>query len=146
MFGNEGFINLHLTTRSLLVGESYFHKGDICLVRAIYDDKYSEYNGREEEIFRTKWKPSEAETYASFKIKSNVWLLCVLLKEIVAENRTPYPEITAEEVSAEVELGHRMPCLLGHPLPLYNLMLICLVKNPKERPTFEHLIYPSIRP
>ena len=53
---------------------------------------------------------------------------------------SPFPSSTTHsEVEEQVKAGYRMPKPEGCPDVLYDLMLSTWNKEPKKRPSFEHL-------
>ena len=86
-----------------------------------------------------KWIAPEALDHR-FCTKSDVWSFGVLLCEIITFGRPPYPEMTSgAEVLTKIEQGYRMLRPPGYPEKLYDMMLNCWQKDPKDRPTFTTL-------
>ena len=133
----KGYIHRDLAARNILVGENNICKvADFGLARLIEDN---EYTAREGSKFPIKWTAPEAAFFNRFSIKSDIWSFGILLSELCTKGRIPYPGMGNAEVIAQVERGYRMPCPLGCPEPLYQIMLQCWNKNPESRPTFDYL-------
>ncbi|XP_061089375.1 tyrosine-protein kinase Blk isoform X2 [Conger conger] len=99
----------------------------------------SEYIAQAGAKFPLKWTAPEAINYGTFTIKSDVWSFGVLLTEIIAYGRVPYPGMTNPEVVRNLDRGYRMPCPDSCPPELYSLILWCWRNEAEDRPTFQHL-------
>ncbi|XP_035881481.1 tyrosine-protein kinase Fgr isoform X3 [Phyllostomus discolor] len=131
------YIHRDLRAANILVGERLVCKiADFGLARLIEDD---EYHPRQGAKFPIKWTAPEAALYGRFTIKSDVWSFGILLTELVSKGRVPYPGMNNREVLEQVEHGYHMPCPLGCPASLYEIMLQTWRLDPEERPTFEYL-------
>ena len=87
-----------------------------------------------------KWLPHEAIMKSQISIKSNVWSFGITFWEIVHHCKIlPYPEMSDTGVLEKLHQGYRMPCPLGCPDQLYELMTNCWNKDAICRPTFETL-------
>ena len=89
--------------------------------------------------FPIKWTAPEAALYNRFTIKSDVWSFGILLYEIVTYGRFPYPGMSNAQVLEAIQQGYRMPCPMGCPDQLYEIMTECWREDPESRPTFETL-------
>ncbi|XP_037005329.2 tyrosine-protein kinase Fgr isoform X2 [Artibeus jamaicensis] len=131
------YIHRDLRAANILVGERLVCKiADFGLARLIEDD---EYHPRQGAKFPIKWTAPEAALYGRFTIKSDVWSFGILLTELISKGRVPYPGMNNREVLEQVEHGYHMPCPLGCPASLYEVMLQTWRLDPEERPTFEYL-------
>ena len=109
---------------------------DFRLARLIEEDVYKAEPG---EKFPIKWTAPEALLYYRFTIKSDVWSFGIVLYEIITFGRFPYPGMTNEQVLEALQQGYRMPCPMGCPDKLHDIMLDCWREEAYERPTFETL-------
>ncbi|KAL4629407.1 proto-oncogene tyrosine-protein kinase Yrk-like isoform X1 [Arapaima gigas] len=161
------YIHRDLRAANILVGDNLVCKiADFGLARLIEDNEYTARQGAK---FPIKWTAPEAALYGKFTIKSDVWSFGILLTELITKGRVPYPGTRAHthththtpclclalgtcvtsfpfpsgmnnrEVLEQVERGFRMPCPVGCPASLHELMLQCWRKEPDERHTFEYL-------
>ena len=89
--------------------------------------------------FPIKWTAPEAALYSRFTIKSDVWSFGILLYEIVTYGRFPYPGMSNAQVLENLQQDYRMPCPMGCPDQLYEIMRECWREDPESRPTFETL-------
>ena len=127
-----------LAARNILVGEYLICKvADFGLARIIDEDIYEERTGAK---FPIKWTAPEAVmSNRRFTIKSDVWSFGILLYELITYGRFPYPEMTNAQVIEETRKGYHMPCPMGCPELLYEIMTDCWRYDPASRPTFETL-------
>ncbi|KAF7653826.1 hypothetical protein LDENG_00078040 [Lucifuga dentata] len=131
------YIHRDLRAANILVGDNLVCKiADFGLARLIEDNEYTARQGAK---FPIKWTAPEAALYGRFTIKSDVWSFGILLTELITKGRVPYPGMNNREVLEQVERGYRMPCALGCPASLHELMLQCWRREPDERHTFEYL-------
>ena len=87
-----------------------------------------------------KWTAPEAACSSRFSSKSDVWSFGIVLYEAVTNGQTPYPGMKNQQVlEALVHSRYRMPCPIGCPDRLYDIMLNCWSEEPDSRPTFETL-------
>ncbi|XP_041090078.1 proto-oncogene tyrosine-protein kinase Yrk-like isoform X3 [Polyodon spathula] len=131
------YIHRDLRAANILVGDNLVCKiADFGLARLIEDNEYTARQGAK---FPIKWTAPEAALYGKFTIKSDVWSFGILLIELVTKGRVPYPGMNNREVLEQVERGYRMPCPVGCPASLHELMVQCWRKEAEERHTFEYL-------
>uniref|UniRef100_A0A2K6FWS5 Tyrosine-protein kinase n=1 Tax=Propithecus coquereli TaxID=379532 RepID=A0A2K6FWS5_PROCO len=131
------YIHRDLRAANILVGERLVCKiADFGLARLIEDDEYNPQQGAK---FPIKWTAPEAAIFGRFTIKSDVWSFGILLTELISKGRVPYPGMNNREVLEQVEHGYHMPCPLGCPVSLYEVMEQTWRLDPEERPTFEYL-------
>ncbi|KAK6474598.1 proto-oncogene tyrosine-protein kinase Yrk isoform X1 [Huso huso] len=131
------YIHRDLRAANILVGDNLVCKiADFGLARLIEDNEYTARQGAK---FPIKWTAPEAALYGKFTIKSDVWSFGILLIELVTKGRVPYPGMNNREVLEQVERGYRMPCPMGCPASLHELMVQCWRKDAEERHTFEYL-------
>ena len=70
--------------------------------------------------------------------KSDVWSYGVVLWEIFAFGRAPYPRMGQKEVVDAVLKGYRMECPEACPKEVYDLIImVCWEIDPVKRPTFK---------
>ena len=116
-----------LAARNILVGEHL-----IC--------KIADFGlGRFFTKFPIKWTAPEAAMYSRFTIKSDVWSFGILLYELITYGRSPYPGMNNAQVLGALTNGYRMPCPMGCPDLLYEIMRECWSDDAASRPTFEIL-------
>ncbi|XP_067111345.1 tyrosine-protein kinase Fgr isoform X3 [Osmerus mordax] len=131
------YIHRDLRAANILVGDNLVCKiADFGLARLIEDNEYTARQGAK---FPIKWTAPEAALYGRFTIKSDVWSFGILLTELITKGRVPYPGMNNREVLEQVERGYRMPCAMGCPASLHELMVQCWRREADERHTFEYL-------
>ncbi|KAI1297855.1 Tyrosine-protein kinase Fyn [Halotydeus destructor] len=131
-------VHRDLAARNILINDYYFAKvADFGMARVIEND-YILTTGSKIPI---RWTAPEAISYHKFSVKSDIWSFGVLLWEIVTRGQKPYPAMTNEEVTQQVESGYRMPrpATKDCPLAAYDVMLKCWHAQPTKRPTFKWL-------
>ena len=134
----QNCIHRDLAARNILVGENLICKiTDFGLARIIDEDIYEAHTGAK---FPIKWTAPDAALYNRFSIKSDVWSFGIVLWEIITYGRFPYPGMTNPQVLEALQQGYRMPCPLGCPNKLYNIMMDCWREDPDSRPTFKSLL------
>ena len=68
-----------------------------------------------------------------------MWSFGILQYEIVTYGRFPYPGMSNAQVLEAIQQDYRMPCPMGCPDQLYEIMRECWREDPESRPTFETL-------
>ena len=136
----QHYIHVDLTARNVLIGEGNTVKiANFSLACANLDYEYIKLDQGSK--FPVKWTAPEAYLYNRFSIKSDVWSYGILLWELITHGQVPYPKLNNSEVMENVKKGYHMPQPPDCPDPLYQIMMDCWKKSPKERPTFECLKY-----
>ena len=133
----KNYIHRDLAARNILVSENLICKvADFGLARVIDEDIYEAHTGAK---FPIKWTAPEAAMYSRFTIKSDVWSFGILLYELITYGRFPYPGMNNAQVLEALQTGYRMPCPMGCPEQLYEIMRECWKDDSLSRPTFETL-------
>ena len=133
----ENYIHRDLAAKNILVGEYLICKvADFGLARIIDENIYEAQTGAK---FPIKWTAPEAAMYNRFTIKSDVWSFGILLYELITYGRFPYPGMNNAQVMEALQSGYRMPCPMGCPELLYEIMGECWRDDPASRPTFDTL-------
>ena len=130
-------IHRDVAARNILVGENLICKvADFSLARVLVKDIYK---AHAEAKFPIKWTAPEAALYNRFSIKSDVWSFGILLHELITYGRFPYSGMNNAQVLEALQTGYRMPCPMGCPQQLYEIMRECWRDDAASRPTFEML-------
>ena len=133
----KNYVHREVAARNVLVGEHLICKvADFGLARVIDEDIYESHTGAK---FPIKWAAPEAAMYSRFTIKSDVWSYGILLYELITYGRFPYPGMNNAQVLKVLQDGYRMPCPMGCPEQLYEIMRECWRDDAASRPTFETL-------
>ena len=77
--------------------------------------------------------------YSRFTIKSDVWSFGILLYELITYGRFPYSGMNNAQVLESVQTGYRLPCPMGCPEQLYEVIRECWRDDAASRPTFDTL-------
>ena len=134
---DENYIHRYLAARNILVGENLICKvADFGLARVIDEDVYEAYTGAK---FPIRWTAPEAAVYSRFTIKSDVWSFGILLYELITYGHPPYSGMNNAQILEALQTGYRMPCPLGCPEQLYEIMRECWRDDKATRPRFETL-------
>ena len=132
------YIHIDLAARNILVGENF-----ICKVGGfggvVVPNGGNTHEISEDFKIAIKWTAPEVAKNRCFSIKSSVWSFGIVLYELVTYGRFPYPGVPNAQVLKAVAEGYRMPCPIGCPDNLYNIMLDCWRDKSEERPTFDTL-------
>ena len=126
----QNYIHRDLAAKNILVGDNLMCKVDNFRSACVFEDRKNP----------IKWMAPEAALYDRFTIKSDVWSFGIVLYEVISYGRFPYPGMTNTEVLEVLQKGNRMPCPLGCPNKLYNIMMDCWREDPDSRPTFKSLL------
>ena len=133
----KNYIHRDLAARSILVSENLICKvSNFDLARVLHDGIYEAHTGAK---FPIKWTAPEAAMYNRYTIKSEVWSFGILLYELITYGRFPYPGMNNAQVLEALQTGYRMPCPMGCPEQLYEIMRQCWRDDASSRPTFEML-------
>ena len=133
------YVHRDLAAKNVLVSENLDCKvKSISMVRILSEDVYE---AHAKEKFPVKWTAPEALLHHHFTIKSDVWSFGILLYELITYGRFPYPGMNNAQVLEALQTGYRMPCPMGCPEQLYEIMRECWRYNVLLRPTFESLYW-----
>ena len=133
----KNYVHRDLTAKNILVGENLICKvANFSLACRIGEDIYQANTG---ELYPVKWTAPEAAMYGRFTIKSDVWSFGILLYELITYGRFPYPGMNNSQVLETLQTGYRMPCPMGCPEQLFEIMRECWKDDAALRPTFETL-------
>ena len=133
----KNYIHRDLAARNIAVGEHLICKiADFSMARVINKDIYE---AREGTKFPIRWASPEIVLYAHFTIKSDVWSFGLLLYELITYGRLPYPGMNDVQVLEALQTGYHMPCPVGCPKQLYEIMRECWKDDAASRPTFKTL-------
>ena len=138
---SHNFIHRDLAARNCLVGdENTIKLADFGMSRNLYESHYYLIQGNA--VLPVRWMASEC-FYGKFSAKTDVWTFGVTMWEIfmLAKER-PYPDMEdMEVVNDAIEKEERT--LLSQPdhCPddVFQVMMSCWAKEPKDRATFEEL-------
>ncbi|XP_076835161.1 tyrosine-protein kinase Src42A [Brachyhypopomus gauderio] len=86
-----------------------------------------------------KWMAPEIFDGKEYTTKCDVWSFGILLTEIVTYGNDPYPDQDKMACIQAIQRGERMARPPDCPLALYDIMLLCWISNPEERPCFTEL-------
>ena len=135
------YVHRDLAARNILVGKNNNLKiANFGRARILQDNVYQAPKGERVSI---KWTAPEALIYDTYSTKSDVWSYGILMVEIITRGQEPYPGMTDAELRKK--LVERLEDF-KHPQPgdcpdaLYQWMLKCWDRNPKDRPSFENLL------
>jgi hypothetical protein len=137
----HNFIHRDLAARNCLIGDDNLIKlADFGMSRSLYESHY--YIIRSQAILPVRWMATEC-FYGKFSAKTDVWAFGVTMWEIfmLAKER-PYSDMEdLEVVDDAIEKEERT--LLQQPdhCPddVFQVMMRCWAKDPKERATFDEL-------
>lgn len=128
------FIHRDLAARNCLVNTSMVVKvSDFGMTRYVLDDQYWSSSGTK---FPVKWSPPEVFNFCRYSSKSDVWSFGVLMWEVFTEGKMPFEHSQNHEVVLMVTQGHRLYRPKKAAPHIYNIMKMCWMEKPDERPTF----------
>lgn len=90
---------------------------------------------------RTKWTAPESLNGTNFGLKSDVWSYSILLWELFSYGRTPYSRVPIDSMYTYLMNGNRMRAPEDCPFHIYELMKLCWMFKPIERPSFTFIKY-----
>ena len=91
-------------------------------------------------LFFFRWMAPESLYDNVYSTKSDVWSFGVLMWEVVTLGSVPYPGLQPSEVMKKVNAGYRLEKPEHCKRELYNIMVKCWEKEPKDRPAFSDLV------
>ncbi|XP_022089777.1 tyrosine kinase receptor Cad96Ca-like [Acanthaster planci] len=122
-----------LTTRNILLGQRMVCKvSNAARVRNVVENVAE---GR----LGIRWMSPESICASVYTTMSDIWSFGILMWEIVTYGSTPYPGMSAREVSNRLKVGYRMERPEHCSPELYSVMQACWDDNPKKRPSFRTL-------
>ncbi|EHB00456.1 Vascular endothelial growth factor receptor 1, partial [Heterocephalus glaber] len=133
-------IHRDLAARNILLSENNVVKiCDFGLARDIY--KNPDYVRKGDTRLPLKWMAPESIFDKMYSTKSDVWSFGVLLWEIFSLGGSPYPGVQMDEdFCSRLKEGMRMKAPEYATPEIYQIMLDCWHKDPKERPRFAELV------
>nr|XP_006979686.1 vascular endothelial growth factor receptor 1 [Peromyscus maniculatus bairdii] len=133
-------IHRDLAARNILLSENNVVKiCDFGLARDIY--KNPDYVRKGDTRLPLKWMAPESIFDKIYSTKSDVWSYGVLLWEIFSLGGSPYPGVQMDEdFCSRLKEGMRMRSPEYATPEIYQIMLDCWHKDPKERPRFAELV------
>ncbi|KAM4860047.1 vascular endothelial growth factor receptor 1 [Thomomys bottae] len=133
-------IHRDLAARNILLSENNVVKiCDFGLARDIY--KNPDYVRKGDTRLPLKWMAPESIFDKIYSTKSDVWSYGVLLWEIFSLGGSPYPGVQMDEdFCSGLKEGMRMRAPEHATPEIYQIMLDCWHKDPKERPRFAELV------
>uniref|UniRef100_A0A667FEB1 receptor protein-tyrosine kinase n=1 Tax=Lynx canadensis TaxID=61383 RepID=A0A667FEB1_LYNCA len=133
-------IHRDLAARNILLSENNVVKiCDFGLARDIY--KNPDYVRKGDTRLPLKWMAPESIFDKIYSTKSDVWSYGVLLWEIFSLGGSPYPGVQMDEdFCSRLKEGIRMRAPEYATPEIYQIMLDCWHKDPKERPRFAELV------
>ncbi|KAL1768643.1 vascular endothelial growth factor receptor 1 isoform X1 [Sigmodon hispidus] len=133
-------IHRDLAARNILLSENNVVKiCDFGLARDIY--KNPDYVRKGDTRLPLKWMAPESIFDKIYSTKSDVWSYGVLLWEIFSLGGSPYPGVQMDEdFCSRLKEGMRMRTPEYATPEIYQIMLDCWHKDPKERPRFAELV------
>ncbi|XP_006832106.1 PREDICTED: vascular endothelial growth factor receptor 1 [Chrysochloris asiatica] len=133
-------IHRDLAARNILLSENHVVKiCDFGLARDIYKDP--DYVRKGDTRLPLRWMAPESIFDKIYSTKSDVWSYGVLLWEIFSLGGSPYPGVQMDEdFCSRLKEGMRMRAPEYATPEIYQIMLDCWHKNPKERPRFAELV------
>uniref|UniRef100_A0A8D1WNA4 Vascular endothelial growth factor receptor 1 n=1 Tax=Sus scrofa TaxID=9823 RepID=A0A8D1WNA4_PIG len=133
-------IHRDLAARNILLSENNVVKiCDFGLARDIY--KNPDYVRKGDTRLPLKWMAPESIFDKIYSTKSDVWSYGVLLWEIFSLGGSPYPGVQMDEdFCSRLKEGVRMRAPEYATPEIYQIMLDCWHKDPKERPRFVELV------
>ncbi|XP_039718622.1 vascular endothelial growth factor receptor 1 isoform X1 [Pteropus medius] len=133
-------IHRDLAARNILLSENNVVKiCDFGLARDIY--KNPDYVRKGDTRLPLKWMAPESIFDKIYSTKSDVWSYGVLLWEIFSLGASPYPGVQVDEdFCSRLKEGVRMRAPEYATPDIYQIMLDCWHRDPKERPRFVDLV------
>jgi len=98
------------------------------------------YERKSEGKLPIRWMAPESLYDNVYSTKSDVWSFGVLMWEVVTLGSVPYPGLQPSEVMKKVNAGYRLEKPEHCKRELYNIMVKCWEKEPKDRPAFSDLV------
>lgn len=132
----QKFVHRDLAARNILLSEDAVAKvADFGLA------KDSQLGSTDIGKLPIKWTAPEAIRLKVSTSKSDVWSFGVVMWEIFAFGRAPYPRMGQKDVVDAIVKGYRMECPDTCPKEVYDkVILLCWDIEPLKRPTFKDLM------
>ncbi|XP_072942259.1 vascular endothelial growth factor receptor 1 isoform X2 [Epargyreus clarus] len=135
---NRKVLHGDLAARNVLLAEDNIVKiCDFGLARSIY--KNDEYQKQENSPLPIKWLAVECMTDRIFSTQSDVWAFGIVLWELFSLAKTPYPNISPQNLLQYLEAGHRLEKPPYADDKVYDVMRRCWEQKPLARPSFSQL-------
>ncbi|XP_059061898.1 vascular endothelial growth factor receptor 1 isoform X2 [Achroia grisella] len=127
-----------LAARNILLADDNIVKiCDFGLARSIY--KNDEYQKKENSPLPVKWLAIECMTDRIFSTQSDVWSFGIVLWELFSLAKTPYPNMSPQNLLQWLTDGRRLEKPTYADDRLYDVMRQCWEHKPTMRPSFTRL-------
>ncbi|NP_001003141.1 tyrosine-protein kinase Fer [Canis lupus familiaris] len=134
---SKNCIHRDLAARNCLVGENNVLKiSDFGMSRQEDGGVYSSSGLKQIPI---KWTAPEALNYGRYSSESDVWSFGILLWETFSLGVCPYPGMTNQQATEQVERGYRISAPQHCPEDIFKIMMKCWDYKPENRPKFSEL-------
>ncbi|KAI1697236.1 protein tyrosine kinase domain-containing protein [Ditylenchus destructor] len=134
------FCHRDLAARNCMVHADESVKiGDFGMARDIYYQEYYKVDGKR--LMPVRWMAPESLKDGKFSIKSDVWSYGIVIYEMLTLGQQPYAGLALEQVFNYIAVQRRViPKSRECPLFWYKLMWCCWRYDPRERPSFHHIV------
>ncbi|TKR95046.1 hypothetical protein L596_009266 [Steinernema carpocapsae] len=135
------FCHRDLAARNCMVHENETVKiGDFGMARDIYYQEYYKPMGKR--MMPVRWMAPESLRDGKFTMKSDVWSYGIVLYEMLTLGQQPYAGLPNDDVYEWIcQMKRTMQRPTNCPDLWYNLMVKCWKYDPRDRPTFFHLVH-----
>lgn len=86
-----------------------------------------------------KWLAIESLTNRIFNSSTDVWSFGVFMWELFTLMEVPYAELTDDNLLGRLKSGYRLPRPRYANRALYDIIVRCWIKDPRQRPRFDEL-------
>ncbi|KAI3387564.1 hypothetical protein SNEBB_005325 [Seison nebaliae] len=135
----HGIIHRDLAARNVLVCETYLVKvADFGLSHILCREE-NEFTENQQQILPVRSMAIESLTERRFNEKTDVWSYGITIWEICTFCETPYSQIQMTHILNFLKAGNRLQQPLMCTVDFFNLLILCWMSNPEQRPTFDHI-------
>ncbi|XP_027203989.2 activated Cdc42 kinase [Dermatophagoides pteronyssinus] len=133
-------IHRDLATRNIFItGNDIIKIGDFGLMRSVpFDEDYYTMSDNMKVPF--PWCALESLKYRQFSHSSDTWMYGVTLWEIFSFGQEPWAGLNGSQIIRKLEQNERLPSPDSCSRRIYQVMMLCWNREPKERPTFTAIV------
>ena len=124
----QRYVHRDLAARNVMLSAAFTCKiGDFGMARRLFAKEYYAQgtSGKSNWTLPIRWMAPESFTDGTWDVKTDVWMLGVLLWEVFSWAALPWGDVAEARIVAGIQQTAKLPCPLLCPPPVYDAMYEC---------------------